>query len=407
MSHLRLSRRRRRRAGEPAEPRDRRTAARLRPAGGHRREEPPAARRRRGRWWSRRPAARPTGDMVYDPHVRHPDEAGDARRLRGRRPRRRHSVRCARGRRGAVRQHRRRRTSCWSARRSRPVRCRIPAASIEQAIELNGVAVAANLARVPVGPGRRRRPGRVRRRPTEAGDRAPGRRPRRRAASWRAARSPVRPGGWRRCARRDGRPPGRARRPRYVDLVERAWHAERAVGDRHRVQRGGRAGALTGSARTRTSTRWRGCSPTPVLEADVLAQVPGATTLTYHLHPPALRSAGLGRKIAARPVVPAGALGAGPGTACCAARRWIPSARPASAGWSARWPPTTPSWSNGWRRRWTPADLQRAVAVAESAELVRGYEGVKVAAVQRYRRRREELGEPLGEAVVRWLPGPS
>ena len=31
----------------------------------------------------------------------------------------------------------------------------------------------------------------------------------------------------------------------------------------------------------------------PELEDDALAQVPGATRLTYHLHPPALRSAGM------------------------------------------------------------------------------------------------------------------
>ena len=45
----------------------------------------------------------------------------------------------------------------------------------------------------------------------------------------------------------------------------------------------------------------------------------------------------------------------------------------------------------------------RAVAVAEAAELVRGYEDVKLASVERYRARRAELGVPLSPGVTELL----
>jgi len=41
-----------------------------------------------------------------------------------------------------------------------------------------------------------------------------------------------------------------------------------------------------------------------------------------------------------------------------------------------------------------------AVAVAKAAELVRGYEDVKLASVERYLARRSELSVPLGDGVL-------
>jgi len=48
---------------------------------------------------------------------------------------------------------------------------------------------------------------------------------------------------------------------------------------------------------------------------------------------------------------------------------------------------------------------ESAVAVAESAELGRGYEDVKLRSVEVYRHRRAELGVPLGPEAGRLLSG--
>ncbi|MDQ1662804.1 MAG: indolepyruvate ferredoxin oxidoreductase, partial [Blastococcus sp.] len=195
---------------------------------------------------------------------------------------------------------------------------------------------------------------------------------------------------------------GRRAAQHYVSLVEQAWAAERALGARttfsESVARGAhRLGAYKDEyevARLLTD---------PGLEQDALAQVPGATKLTYRLHPPALRSAGLGRKIALGPA-------------------FRPVLSVLAHGRVLRGTPFDPFGAARIRRleralaaeytevvgrlaaALSAAGYERAVAVAEAPELVRGYEDVKVAAVQRYRQRRNELGEPLGPEVFRLLP---
>jgi indolepyruvate ferredoxin oxidoreductase len=47
--------------------------------------------------------------------------------------------------------------------------------------------------------------------------------------------------------------------------------------------------------------------------------------------------------------------------------------------------------------------VEQASLVASTAELVRGYEEVKMRGVQAYRRRRDELGYPLSLALVALL----
>jgi indolepyruvate ferredoxin oxidoreductase len=133
--------------------------------------------------------------------------------------------------------------------------------------------------------------------------------------------------------------------------------------------------------------------------------VPGATTVTYHLHPPALRSAGWSRKITLgpsfRPVLKALAHGrALRGTALDPfGRTRIRRLERALA-------------ADYW---WVVEELlagldaegyDRAVAVAEAAELVRGYEEVKLRSVEGYRARRAELGKPLSAGVLRLLDAP-
>jgi indolepyruvate ferredoxin oxidoreductase len=278
----------------------------------------------------------------------------------------------------------------------------LTAAAIEEAIELNGVAVALNVAafrwgRVSVadpaafaaaaGGGTRRG------RPLPDGSAFVAGRAlegeTRRLAAVRAA------------AMEDHS--GAAAARRYVDLVERAWQAERRVGERtafsEAVARGAhRLGAYKDEyevARLLTD---------PGLEEDALAQVPGATGLTYHLHPPALRSAGWSRKITLgpsfRPVLKALAKGR--------ALRGTPldpfgrtRIRRLERALAAEYTQAVQRLAAGL----DAAAYDRAVAVAEAPELVRGYEEVKLAGVERYRARREELGLPLGAEVLGLLDG--
>jgi indolepyruvate ferredoxin oxidoreductase len=140
----------------------------------------------------------------------------------------------------------------------------------------------------------------------------------------------------------------------------------------------------------------------PGLEGDALAQVPGATRLTYHLHPPAMRSAGWSRKITLgpsfRPVLKALARGRGlRGTPLDPFGRTV--VRRLERALAAEYAETVGILSTGLDGR----SYEQAVAVAESAELVRGYEDVKLRNVESYRRRRAELGVPVGSEVERLL----
>jgi indolepyruvate ferredoxin oxidoreductase len=190
---------------------------------------------------------------------------------------------------------------------------------------------------------------------------------------------------------------------RYVALVERAARAERAVGERtafsEAVARGAhRLGAYKDEYEVARLLTDAG------LEQDALAQVPGATRLTYHLHPPALRSAGWSRKITLgpsfRPVLKALARGRGlRGTPLDPFGHTL--VRRLERALAADYTRTVER---------LVADLdagsyERAVAVAEAAELVRGYEDVKLRSVETYRRRRAELGVPVGPEVAGLLDG--
>jgi indolepyruvate ferredoxin oxidoreductase len=276
----------------------------------------------------------------------------------------------------------------------------LTATAIERAIELNGVAVALNLAAF--------RWGRVSVADSEAFAAATGAGPR--------ARTRTEPDG---SAFLDGRAlAGETRRlasvraaamadhsgergaRRYVDLVERAWSAERRVGERtafsEAVARGAhRLGAYKDEyevARLLTD---------PGLEADALAQVPGATRMTYNLHPPALRSAGWSSKITLGP-------------------SFKPVLRTLARGRGLRGTPLDPFGHALVRRieRALMTDYAEAVArlagdldaagydrAVAVAEVVRGYEDVKLGNVERYRARRAELGMPVSADLQRLLDG--
>ncbi|MGD9988397.1 indolepyruvate ferredoxin oxidoreductase family protein [Pseudonocardia sp.] len=132
----------------------------------------------------------------------------------------------------------------------------------------------------------------------------------------------------------------------------------------------------------------------PAFEAALAAEVPGGTGMRYRLHPPALRAAGRSKKIAFGP--------------------WMrPVLRTLARGKALRSTPLDPFGRTAVRRleralrdeyratvrglaaALTPDSLPTAVEVARTADLVRGYEDVKLAAVERYRVRRAELGHPV------------
>ncbi|MCW2607380.1 MAG: indolepyruvate ferredoxin oxidoreductase [Frankiales bacterium] len=189
---------------------------------------------------------------------------------------------------------------------------------------------------------------------------------------------------------------------RYVALVERAWLAEKDLG----------VGTAYSEAVARGVHRLAAYKDEyevarlltdPGLEQDVLSQVPGATAVTYNLHPPALRSAGMTSKLKLRartfrPVLTVLARGR--------ALRGTPldpfgqaTVRKVERALHAEYVALVDALTSGLDH----GSYDRAVELAETPELVRGYEDVKLRSVQVYRDRREELGAPVDAAVTRLL----
>jgi indolepyruvate ferredoxin oxidoreductase len=124
--------------------------------------------------------------------------------------------------------------------------------------------------------------------------------------------------------------------------------------------------------------------------------------MTYNLHPPMLRAAGLGRKLALGPA-------------------WRPVMRTLAKGRALRGTPVDPFGLARVRRveraliddylalvERLSADLSeatydRAVELVELAEQVRGYEDIKLDNARRYRQNRSDLGEPVTSALDRLL----
>ena len=176
---------------------------------------------------------------------------------------------------------------------------------------------------------------------------------------------------------------GRKAALEYVAVVERAWQAERAL----MVQTSYSEAVARGVAHlwaykdeyevARLLTR-------PELLQQVQAQVPGATKVHYNLHPPALRSMGMSSKLKlgawSRPVLSLTARGRFlRGTALdpfgrAHVRR---VERELKASHTALVEQLTASL--------TVETYDAAVAAAGAAEIVRGYEGIKLANVDRYR----------------------
>jgi indolepyruvate ferredoxin oxidoreductase len=176
----------------------------------------------------------------------------------------------------------------------------------------------------------------------------------------------------------------------YLDVVTAAWRAERALGERSDYSEAVARGLhkLTAYkdeyevARLLTDRDF---------EAKLAAEVPGGTKMRYRLHPPLLRAMGRDKKIAFGPWLRPGlrALAKGKrlrGTALdpfgrTEVRRLERELRDSYTAMITR---LTGSLTAG--------SYDTAVAAADAADLVRGYEEVKLGNVARYRARLAELG---------------
>jgi indolepyruvate ferredoxin oxidoreductase len=261
----------------------------------------------------------------------------------------------------------------------------LTAASIERAIELNGVAVAANLAAfrwgraavddpdafaAATGDGRRDEPARYH---------LPGDSPLtgevRRLVEVRAAQLVAHS--------------GRARAREYVQLVEAAYRADEARGGDRRYSEAVARGAHKLMA-YKDEYEVARLLADPAFLRSVQEQVPDAVGVRYQLHPPALRAAGFDRKIAL-------------------SARWRPALRLLAHGRVLRGTPFDPFGRARVRvleralvaeylervrsltDRLDAVSYETAVALAASTDLVRGYESVKERNVALYRARVDEL----------------
>ncbi|MDN5749827.1 MAG: indolepyruvate ferredoxin oxidoreductase family protein [Pseudonocardia sp.] len=265
----------------------------------------------------------------------------------------------------------------------------ISAAAIEWAIELNGVAVAVNTAAFRWG-------------------RAAVADPEAFAAATRAPATPPGPPVWEdlgelagetrrlagvRAAQLVGYQGERTARAYVADVLV-AWRAERALGDTV-PDLGAFSEAVACGLHRLTAYKDEyevaRLLTDPAFDARVAAEAPGGERRRYRLHPPLLKALGRQKKIAFGP--------------------WMrPVLQTLARGKALRGTPLDPFGRTGVRRLerelrdsyralvlGLAADLTAenhatAVAAAQAAELVRGYEDVKLAGVARYRARLAELG---------------
>ncbi|WP_245645265.1 indolepyruvate ferredoxin oxidoreductase family protein [Pseudonocardia acaciae] len=177
---------------------------------------------------------------------------------------------------------------------------------------------------------------------------------------------------------------------RYLDAVRAAWRAERALGERTAYSEAVARGLhkLTAYKDEYEVAR---LLTDPEFERRLATEVPGGTKMRYRLHPPLLRALGRDKKIAFGP--------------------WLrPALRTLAHAKRLRGTPLDPFGRTEVRRverelrdsytamirrltdGLTAENYDTAVAAADAADLVRGYEQVKLDNVARYRARLAELG---------------
>jgi indolepyruvate ferredoxin oxidoreductase len=172
--------------------------------------------------------------------------------------------------------------------------------------------------------------------------------------------------------------------------VRAAWRAERALGEDTRFSEAVARGLHKFTA-YKDEYEVARLLTDPAFEARLAAEVPGGVKRRYRLHPPILKALGREEKIAFGP--------------------WMrPVLRGLAKGKVLRGTPLDPfgrmhlrrverALRDGYRSLvlrlsagLTAESYDTAVAAAEAADLVRGYEDVKLAGVERFRARLAELG---------------
>ncbi len=176
----------------------------------------------------------------------------------------------------------------------------------------------------------------------------------------------------------------------YLDVLRMVWAAERQVGAdtafSEAVARG--LHKLTAYKDEYEVAR---LLTDPAFTARLAEEVPGGRRMRYRLHPPTLKAMGRGRKLALGPA-------------------WTPVLRLLAHGKRLRGTALDPFGRTEMRRteralrdgyramvqrlagELTAQSYDTAVAAAQAAELVRGYEDVKMAGIRTYRERLAELG---------------
>jgi indolepyruvate ferredoxin oxidoreductase len=184
----------------------------------------------------------------------------------------------------------------------------------------------------------------------------------------------------------------------YLAAVEEAWHAERLCGARTDFSRAVAEGLHRVLAYkdeyevARLLTR-------PELAASIREELPGARSFRYQLHPPLLRALGLKRKISLGPAWR-------PVLALLSRMRFLRGTPFDPFGYARvrrverALGHEYPALVSGLAGRLDTENYDHALAVAEAIDLVRGYEGIKLANVERYRQRLAELGVDAGAPVA-------
>ncbi|HKI91723.1 MAG TPA: indolepyruvate ferredoxin oxidoreductase family protein [Gaiellaceae bacterium] len=177
---------------------------------------------------------------------------------------------------------------------------------------------------------------------------------------------------------------------RYLDGVEEAWRAERAVTERTDFSHAAAVG-LHRVLAVKDEYEVARLLTAPEFASWVDSQVPGSRRLRYRLHPPLLRAVGLKRKVA---------LGQGwrPILVLLARLRFLRDTIFDPFGWTRlRRLERQLARDYGALVSRLSASLDadgydRATAAADAVDVVRGYEAVKIANVEHYRERLAELG---------------
>jgi indolepyruvate ferredoxin oxidoreductase len=177
---------------------------------------------------------------------------------------------------------------------------------------------------------------------------------------------------------------------RYVDVLQAVWTAERAVGERTEFSEAVAKGLYKFTA-YKDEYEVARLLTDPRFLAQVAAEIPGGGNVTYRLHPPLLRAMGRKTKIGLRPRshVALRMLAKGKrlrGTVFDPFR--YAHVRKVERGLLAEYVDIVARLAADL----DAAGYERAVEVAALPEMVRGYEDIKLASVEAYHERLHELG---------------